>query len=100
MATSLATARSLLNGSEFELVAASFPRSGVTYTKAVLKQKILRTRKLRDQARDLKRRQKIGYRAKTGIEARRQAGIDVASPKRASRSSAKRSIATPRSSRS
>lgn len=66
MATSLATARSLLNASEYELVAASFPRSGVVYTKAVLKQKILRTRKLRDQARDLKRRQKIGDRAKTG----------------------------------
>jgi hypothetical protein len=68
MATSLATARSLLNASEYDLVAASFPRSGVVYTRAVIKQKILRARKLRDQARDLKRRQKIGYRAKTGTK--------------------------------
>ena len=70
MTYSLATARKWCNNSEFALVTASYAGKEVTWTPALLRAKIERTRKLRDKNRDLHRKMRRANRAATGIQER------------------------------
>lgn len=66
MTYSVATARKWCNDSEFALVTASYAGKEVTWTPALLRAKIERTRKLRDKNRDLHRKMRRANRAATG----------------------------------
>lgn len=68
MTYSLATARKWCNDSEFALVTASYAGKEVTWTPALLRAKIERTRKLRNKNRDLHRKMRRANRAATGTK--------------------------------
>ncbi|HSJ07832.1 MAG TPA: hypothetical protein VK936_14095 [Longimicrobiales bacterium] len=73
MAISRTTARRLCTKPEFELVEASFAPHVKTLSPARLRQKVARTRKLRDKYRDLARRQRLEARGKRSPQRARPA---------------------------
>jgi hypothetical protein len=83
MTYSLATARKWCNDSEFALVTASYAGKEVTWTPALLKAKIQRTRKLRDKNRDLHRKMRRANRAATGTKGGTQVTAMAVAEKRA-----------------
>jgi hypothetical protein len=73
MAISRTTARRLCTKPEFELVEASFAPHVKTLSPARLRQKVARTRRLRDKYRDLARRQRLEARGKRSPQRARPA---------------------------
>jgi hypothetical protein len=82
MTYSLATARKWCNNSEFALVTASYAGKEVTWTPALLRAKIERTRKLRDKNRDLHRKMRRANRAATGTKSGTQVTAMAVAEKR------------------
>jgi len=83
MTYSLASARKWCNDSEFALVSASFSGKETTWTPALLRSKIERSRKLRDKNLDRFRQIRRGNRAMTGAKVGKQVTAMAVAEKRA-----------------
>ena len=83
MAVPLASARKWCNDSEYTLVAASFGSKEITWTAALLRSKIERSRKLRDKNRDKHRQIRRANRATSGAKTGKQVTAMAVAEKRA-----------------
>ena len=83
MAVPLASARKWCNDSEYMLVAASFGSKEISWTAALLRSKIERSRKLRDKNRDKHRQIRRANRATSGAKTGKQVTAMAVAEKRA-----------------